>query len=165
MSAIGVRIRRASPTDREVLADFLRRLSPESAYLRFHTVITGRSDSFVTHLLPENGHGGALLAFVDDGLAGHAMWGLRAPGIADLGLVVLDEHQCRGIGTALTRALMIELAAHSIEEVEVYSSAGNRAVARMVGRHAPDASRELDGPMVTFRFRPASTAAATGWAA
>lgn len=158
------RIRRASPTDREVLADFLGRLSPESAYLRFLTVVTGRSETLLTSLLPDDAHGGALLAFVDAELVGHAMWGLRAPGIADLGVVVLDGHQRAGVGTALARALMVELSARGIEEAEVYSSAGNRAVARMVARQAPGAHHELDGPMLTFRFHTAATSAATAGA-
>lgn len=161
------RIRPASADDRDLLADFLCRLSPEAAYQRFQTVVAGRADRMVADLLPDEPRRGALLAFAaaartgPPDLVGHAMWGLRAPGIADLGIVVLDQHQRRGVGTLLARALMTDLAVRGIAEVEVFTTTGNRAVARMVARQAPGARHELDGPTLTYRFDTPATVAAS----
>ncbi len=146
-------VRRATPFDRELLAAFLAGLSEETAYQRF---LTGRGEptrALLDGLLPEGPGGGALLGFVESQLVAHALW--VAPGgadVADLAIVVADRHQRRGIGTEMALALLADLAAHGIPRVEFLTAAGNRAVARMVARHAPTASRELDGPTRTYSF-------------
>jgi GNAT superfamily N-acetyltransferase len=153
-----LRIRPARPADRDLLDALLRGLSPDSAYLRFQTGLgTGPTPAVLRALLPYGPSGGAVLAFVGDGVDGvpvaHGMW--ARPGsarAAEIAVVVTDAHQGRGIGTALARALMAELAARGIPRVEVFSGAGNAAVARMVARQAPEAVRVLDGPMATWTF-------------
>ncbi|HRI95728.1 MAG TPA: GNAT family N-acetyltransferase, partial [Nocardioides sp.] len=74
------------------------------------------------------------------------------PAVAEIAIVVAHVHQRRGVGTALARAVIDDLVAHGVEDIEVFSSTDNRAVARMVARAAPDARRELDGPTATYTF-------------
>ena len=84
------------------------------------------------------------------------MWvRVGAAPVAEIALVVADSHQGQGIGTALADALIADLAARGIERVEVFASATNEAVARMVARQAPDAVRERDGATVTYAFATA----------
>jgi GNAT superfamily N-acetyltransferase len=158
----GVRLRAARPDDREAVAELLRGLSAESSYRRFQTGIgPAPSAAMLDALLPDCLRGGAVLAYVGRSLVGHGVW-VRAGAtpVAEIGVVVADGHQGRGIGTALARALFDDLAARGIERVEVFASATNAPVVRMVARQAPDAVRERDGATVTYTFAtPAGRAA------
>jgi len=151
-------IRPARAEDRDLLAGFLTRLSPESAYARFLVGMGGRpAPRILDGLLPQRPRGAALLAFLGEELVGHGLWvRLADPKVAELALVVGDRHQRRGIGTALAGALTADLVTEGVTHLAAVSSAENRAVARMVARAAPDARRELDGPTSTWRF-PAHT--------
>jgi protein-S-isoprenylcysteine O-methyltransferase Ste14/GNAT superfamily N-acetyltransferase len=147
-------IRTGDVADHALLAEFLTGLSPASWYSRF---LAGRpgalSSKVLTALLPERPRGGALLGFLDGELVGHGLWvRLADPSAAEIAIVVSDRHQRRGIGTALARAVVADLVAHGIADIEVFSASTNRAVARMVARMAPDARRELDGPAMTYGF-------------
>ncbi|MDF1604410.1 GNAT family N-acetyltransferase [Nocardioides sp. YIM 152315] len=149
-----VRIRAAGSADRAAVAALLRGLSAESSYRRFQTGIGPEPGAAVlTALLPDRLRGGAVLAYAGRLVVGHGVW-VRAGAapVAEIGLVVADAHQGRGIGTAMARALMGDLAARGVERVEVFASATNEAVVRMVTRQAPDAVRELDGATVTYSF-------------
>jgi acetyltransferase len=151
-------IRAATAADGAELAAFLTRLSPDSAYLRFLTGLAGPPSSrLLSALLPERPAGGALLGFLGQELVGHGLWvRLADPAHAEIALVVADHHQRRGIGMALAQAVVDDLAAHGVTDIEVFSSAGNTAVARMIARRAPDARRELDGATATYTFRARS---------
>jgi GNAT superfamily N-acetyltransferase len=147
-------LRSAGPADRELLSGFISRLSPASAYSRFLTGVSGEPSARVlTALLPEWPAGGAVLAFLGGELVGHGLWArLADPTVAEIALVVADQQQRRGIGTALASALIEELVAQGVDDIEVLSISDNRAVARMVARAAPDARRDLDGPTTTWTF-------------
>ena len=149
-----VAFRAATPADAPALAALLAGLSPDSAYLRFQTAIgPAPSPALVRGLLPDGVRGTALLGFCGDDLVAHGLWVRLGPTrTAEIALVVADEHQRGGLGSALASALLDDLAAHGIERVEVYAGAGNRAVARMMARAAPDAHRERDGATVSYSF-------------
>ena len=149
-----LRIRPAAPRDHVLVGHLLREISAESAYLRFQTGI-GREPaaSVVAALLPDGLRGAALLASVGDRLVAHGMWArVGAAPVAEIALLVVDSHQGLGIGTALADALVADLGARGLERIEVYASATNTAVARMVARQAPDAVRDRDGATVTYGF-------------
>lgn len=148
----GLRLRRAAPSDRTALTGLLCGLSPESSYQRFQAALgpVPRS-SVLDALLPERPRGGAMLAYVGPELVGHGVW--RRAGttpVAEIGIVVADAHQGRAVGTALVEALVADLAAQGVDRLEVFATATNDAVARMVARLAPDAVREREGATVTY---------------
>ena len=149
-----LRIRAGSPADREALGALLSGLSPDSSYRRFQTGLGPvPRRALLDALLPARSTAGALLAFVGEELVAHGMW--VQPGaarVAEIGIVVADAHQARGIGTAVAAALLAELAARGIERAEVFSGSGNQAVARMVARNAPGAVRVLDEATVSYSF-------------
>jgi methanethiol S-methyltransferase len=145
-------VRPAQGGDHALLGELLAGLSPASSYSRF---LTGRSGppprELLTALLPEPPKGGAWLGFLDGEPVAHGVWvRLADPSVAEVAIVVADRYQRRGIGTALARAVVDDLVAHGVSDVEVFSGSDNRAVARMVVRAAPDARRELDGPTMTY---------------
>jgi acetyltransferase len=150
----GLRIRTAVAADRASVADLLRGLSAESAYHRFQTGLgPDPRAAILDALLPDEQQGGAVLAHVERRLVGHGVWRhLGATPVAEIALVVADLHQKTGIGTALAAALLDDLATRGVQRVEVYTSACNRAVIRMVTRYAPGAARDHDGTTVTYRF-------------
>lgn len=150
MSAL--RIRAATRRDRPALVALLCGLSGESAYQRFQTAIGQQpSRAVVDGLLPDAARGVALLGYVGGTLVAHGMW-VRAGGAAELGILVADDHQRQGVGSALAEALIADLAARGIEQVEVFTGSDNRAVPRMVARQAPDAAPTLDGTGVSWTF-------------
>lgn len=159
----GLRIRTAVPADRDGVADLLRGLSAESSFRRFQTGLGPDPGAVILDaLLPEDLQGGAVLAYVGRSLVGHGVWrraGARP--VSEIGLVVADAHQGRGIGTALATVLLDDLAARGVERVEVFTSATNRAVVRMVTRYAPGAVRDCDGATVTYRFPTVERATST----
>lgn len=159
----GLRIRHAHPTDRTGLRALLRGLSAESAYRRFQTALGhGPTSAMLDALLPHGPHGGAVLAHDGHALVGHGVWQrVGGSSCAEIGLVVADTHQRQGIGTALADVLLADLAAHGIERVEVFATATNDAVGRMVDRRAPDVEREHDAGTVTYRFAVRPVAART----
>jgi len=152
MSAL--RVRPGRPADRAAVRDLLCGLSLDSAYQRFQAALGPEPrPSVLDALLPERPRGGSMLAYVGAELVGHGVW--RRAGtapVAEIGLVVADAHQGRAIGTALAEALIADLAAQGLERIEVFATAANEAVARMVARRAPDAVRERDGATVTYLF-------------
>ena len=161
-----VRIRAAGVDDRAAVARLLRGLSAESSYRRFQTGLGPDPGSAVLDaMLPQGLRGGAVVAVVDDEvdgheivgheIVGHGVWA-RVGAAAEIALVVTDAQQGKGIGTALADALVAELTARGITEIEVFATATNEAVARMVARQAPDAERERDGATVTYRLRVAA---------
>ena len=150
----GFRIRRAGPADRACVAALLRGLSPDSAYRRFQTALGPEpSPAMLDALLPTGPHGGAVLAHAGPFVIGHGVWQRAgATSVAEIGVVVADSQQRRGIGSALAETLLADLAARGMDAVEVYASATNEAVSRMVAASAPAALRERDGATITYRF-------------
>ena len=146
-------IRPAGPRDRDLLTGLLRGLSPDSAYLRFQTAIgPGPSRRSWTRSSPRAcavglcwlrraradrprrmGAGGPPIRRGD-----RPRRGGRPPGTG-------DRDPARA-------ALIADLAALGAEQVEVFASATNEAVIRMVARQAADATRERDGATVTYTF-------------
>ena len=145
-------IRPATRRDRPALIAMLCALSPESAYQRFQTPLGAHpTRTVIDGLLPEPARGVALLGFLDGALVAHGMW-VRVGPAAEIALLVADDHQRRGVGTALADALLADLAARGIAQVEVFTGADNHAVPRMVARQAPGSERTLDGATASYTF-------------
>ena len=100
-------VRPIQPADADALADFHGRLSAETVYLRFFSPHPELSEKEL-HRLTSVDHSDrvALVAELSDRLVGVARYE-RRPGTdeAEVAFVVADEHQGRGIGTALLEHL------------------------------------------------------------
>jgi GNAT superfamily N-acetyltransferase len=94
----------AAVSDTEAVLAMLRRCSRASLYHRFH----GFSDgvAYFAALLRDRPAGQTLLAWSRSACVGVATLGVGATGIVDLGVLVEDAWQRRGIGTRLMTSLL-----------------------------------------------------------
>ncbi len=138
----GTAIRAVSPADLAALRSFFAGLSVESRYLRFFAPVTpaGR----LLHLLsggPANVD--AIVAVADGVIVGHAM-AADGPGnpcgtqMTDVGVVVADAWQRRGVGAALMRALILRAQARGVTSLAMGVLPANRRVLAMIMGHWPD---------------------------
>jgi RimJ/RimL family protein N-acetyltransferase len=102
-----VLIRPIEPSDREALADGFAQLSPESRYLRFFAPMKELGAQELDYLTQvDHRDHEALVAQTEGGEGvGVARYVRTAPGEAEPAVVVADDWQQRGIGTALLDAL------------------------------------------------------------
>jgi GNAT superfamily N-acetyltransferase len=139
-------IRPVRPAELTELGDFFAGLSAESRYLRFFAPVTP------THDLLDLLSGGpanvdAIVAVADDGgIVGHAMAAdrpepadPRAGRATDVGVVVADAWQRRGVGALLMRGLIARAQARGVTSLAMDVLPGNRRVLAMVLAHWPEA--------------------------
>ena len=160
------------PEDLAALGDFFAGLSVESRYLRFFAPVTPAYG--LLHLLsggPANVD--AIVAVADGVIVGHAMaadgpedhgdpCGAR---VTDVGVVVADAWQRRGVGAALMRTLVTRAQARGVTALALDVLPGNRVVLAMIIGHWPDAAIGRSPDSLDIRIPlplalPAATAAA-----
>jgi len=166
-------IRPVTPADEAVLSDFFAALSVESRYLRFFAPVTP-SCGLLDLMVGKPAHVDAIVAVADGVIVGHAMaadqvapgeTGSSArtggPGATDIGVVVADAWQRRGVGAALMRALIARAQARGVTSLAMDVLPGNRRVLAMIVGHWPEAvlRRSADGvdiriPLPSYRARP-----------
>jgi ribosomal protein S18 acetylase RimI-like enzyme len=134
-------IRPAGTADLAALGDFFAGLSIQARYLRFFSAITP-GPSLLT-LLCGDGTTDALLATRDGVIIGHGMavdrsgrCGARA---TDVGVVVADAWQRRGVGSALVRALITGAQVRGVTSVTMDVMHGNDRALAMIKGHWPTA--------------------------
>jgi GNAT superfamily N-acetyltransferase len=146
----------ASPADAGRISDFIAALSVRTQFLRFFASVARPSSSLLRALTGARGQADVLIATDQDGaVIGHAMAADRtlADGtrVSDLGLVVADRWQGRGIGSALLSALADRAAGRGSAELIMDVLPGNTRMLAIAGRHWPEARRELGPDSVTIR--------------
>ena len=137
-------IRPVCPADLAALGDFFAGLSVESRYLRFFAPVSPAYG--LLHLLSGGPANVDVIVAVADGvIVGHAMaadgpedpCGSRA---TDVGVVVADAWQRRGIGAALMRTVVTRAQARGVTALAMDVLPGNRRVLAMIIGHWPDAA-------------------------
>lgn len=140
-------VRPVRPEDPAALGEFFAGLSVESRYLRFFAPVTPAYG--LLHLLsggPANVD--AIVAVADGVIVGHAMaadgpedhgdpCGAR---VTDVGVVVADAWQRRGVGAALMRTLVTRAQTRGVAALALDVLPGNRVVLAMIIGHWPDAA-------------------------
>jgi len=113
----GLELRPIGPDDRARVASMFSRLSFESRLMRWGTPkprLAPRELAFLTDIDHVQHEAVAAVDQRDGSIVGIARYvqEARRPGVADVAVEVVDEHQNRGIGTALATAV-IERARHN----------------------------------------------------
>jgi GNAT superfamily N-acetyltransferase len=148
-------IRQASRADCDAIGQFMAGLSPKTRYLRFFSGAPSVSGAMLRRLAGEGGHVDVVVATEDGTIIGHAMAaeasGPAGGGVAEIGVVVTDTRQGRGLGTALTRELAERARAHGARTVTMDVLAENRRALAMIDRAWPTAHYERSGPYITIQ--------------
>ena len=157
-----VAIRQAGPEDLPALSDFFAGLSAYTRYLRFFGPVTPGA-ALLNALAGLADNIDALVAVRGGVIVGHALavdrvepWGAR---VTDIGVVVDDAWQSRGVGAALMRALVTGAQARGVTTLEMDVLDANHRVLAMITGHWPAArvDRTSDGLAIRVRLPQASS--------
>ena len=161
-----VAIRQTRPEDLPALSDFFAGLSAYTRYLRFFGPVTPGA-ALLRTLAGFADNIDALVAVRRGVIVGHAMAvdrmeprGIR---VTDIGIVVHDAWQGRGVGSALMRALVSGAQARGVSTLEMDVLDNNRQVLAMITGHWPAARVERNSDGLAFRvgLPPAGSKPAT----
>ena len=149
-------IRPAYHEDLAALGDFFAALSPRTRYLRFFGPLTP-SPTLLRQLCGLSSTIDAVVAVRAGLIVGHAMaadrTGPRGARVTDIGVVVGDAWQGRGLGAALMRALVTRAQARGVTQLEMDVLNGNRQVIDMITSHWPAARVERSPDSISIRIR------------
>ena len=135
-----IAIRPVRPADLAELGCFFAGLSVESRYLRFFAPVIP-AHGLLDLLAGRPANVDAIVAVADGEIVGHAMAADGRDGQAtDVGVVVGDAWQRRGVGAALMRALAARAQARGVMSLAMDVLPVNRRVLAMVLGHWPDAA-------------------------
>jgi GNAT superfamily N-acetyltransferase len=167
-----VAIRQARTDDLPALGEFFTGLSLHTRYLRFFGPVRP-GPALLRTLSGGSDNVDALVAVRGGVIVGHAMAvdrvearGPQEPRgvrVTDIGVVVDDAWQGRGVGAALMRAILTGARARGVTVLEMDVLNSNRRVLAMITGHWPAAcvERTSDGLAIRIRLPQASPAAIT----
>ncbi len=156
------RVRPVVPEDKERLVEGLRRLSPQSRYLRFFTDKQHLTEAELRYLTEVDGEDHFALGISRIDEQGEESEGLGIgrfvrlhdePRVAEPALAVLDEAQGQGLGRLLMLRLIAAAAERGIESFRCDFLAVNRSMGELLRDVSPEVQFEADGPVVTAEFR------------
>lgn len=125
-----------SLNDKPFVAEAYQRLSPEARYQRFWTH-TGEiiGESMLNRIVEQNPLDHMTWAILDPaqpfpGLGGASWWRMpNTPDQAEVSIMVLDQHQHRGVGTLLLAIMWLTAFRANIETLVAYTLLDNRRAA------------------------------------
>jgi acetyl coenzyme A synthetase (ADP forming)-like protein len=156
-----IHLRAIRPDDRERLLDHFHRLSPQSVYFRFFGAKRRLTEKDLDHFTGVDfDRAVALVATLGDGaderIIGVGRYAVvdGAPGArrAEVAFAVIDEHQGRGIGTALLERLAAIARRSGIGEFEADVLGENNRMLRMFATSGFRVTRSLAGGVFHVSF-------------
>jgi ribosomal protein S18 acetylase RimI-like enzyme len=144
-----VLVRAPSAEDRDSVSTFLNGLSLTSRHHRFFSgirIITADLVETMTAVAP--GHL-VLLALDGETVVGHVMAVHGGDRVIDIGVVVAEDHQHRGVGRRLVRELSVALTESGPVSVRCDVLRENQLVVEWLRRLLTDGRFECDGETVT----------------
>jgi acetyltransferase len=150
-----IEIRAASAADCEAIKSFVMGLSLRARFLRFFSPVAPPSSSVLRRMCGVGGDTDVLVATESGAVVGHAMAvDATAPDgrrVADLGLVVTDSWQHKGIGSQMLSEVVARAAARGVSGLVMEVLPENRRMLGMITSRWGDADYELGGGSVTVR--------------
>jgi GNAT superfamily N-acetyltransferase len=161
-----VRLRLTRPSDATRVRDFLERLSPETRQRRFLSPMPAVPQAVVDHFTFYDPRERLVIAATAPGEGGEQIVGLGdvcfvLTGIAEIGLVVEEEHQCRGIGKLIAEAIASLGLSRGATHLKAEMLDSSPAVMKLLGSIGRTVSTVEDGRAVAYAKLPARTS----WAA
>jgi len=158
VTLLPVRIRLARPDDRNELGSFFEGLSVQTRYLRFFAAL--EVSPAMLRILAGDGGADVVVATGDGAVVGHGMATYQVSpegaSVMEIGVVVADAWQGRGVGSALVRALIAAARNRGASILTMDVLPGNRKVLGMIASHWPAASLaySADGVVIRVRLQP-----------
>jgi len=148
-------IRRVVPADQEALTNFFVGLAMPTRYLRFFGALS--IGPAMIRILAGGDNADAVIATGGGDIVGHGIATYRiGPGstvLTEIGVVVADQWQGRGVGSALVRALIAAAQARGATVLTMDVLPTNRRVLAMIGSHWPAASMDQSADSVVVKIR------------
>jgi acetyl coenzyme A synthetase (ADP forming)-like protein len=158
-----LRLRPPALDDADELLGFLRRLSSDSLYLRFHGTVSVGPNLVEPVLDPDWVERGALIGAVGEA-AGERIVALgsyvrlREPALAEVAFAVADELQGKGVGTRLLEQLADIAGEVGIESFLAEVLSDNTAMLHVLKDAGFEQTRQREGGVVEVRLRIEATA-------
>jgi GNAT superfamily N-acetyltransferase len=150
-----VEYRSAAAADCDAMWSFLTGLSLRSRFLRFFTPASPPSSAVLRAMCGGGSTSDVLVATHDRVIVGHAMAAdsLSPEGclVSDIGVVVADGWQNRGIGSQILDRLVARAAARGVSVLVMDVLPENKQMLAMISRRWADAGYRFGGDSVTVR--------------
>jgi GNAT superfamily N-acetyltransferase len=153
MAADSILVRRARPADAAALGHMLDRCSPRTRYERFHGVVEAIPPGYLRRCLHGDGQEARVAESVTGELVGLASTGPVAPEVCELGILVEDRWQGKGIGRLLAADLTAHAAAAGATLLRLELCRAHPWLLDYVVANLPVAARLTDGCDVTVDVR------------
>jgi GNAT superfamily N-acetyltransferase len=151
-----VHIRPIRPEDDHALIGIFNRLSPQTVYQRFFQALPELSPGMAQYLA--NAHYTnrmALLAEAGGDVIGVGRYERTTnPGVADLGLVVLDEWQNLGLGRILLKEILKVGKSNGIQQFRADVLAENRRMLRLLAQESQILDRKTEAGVASLLIEP-----------
>lgn len=151
----GVQLRPVTPDDHEAIRSFVAGLSLRSAFLRFFAAVSPPSPALLRRMCGAGNDADILLATYRGVVVGHAMASDRAgPGeslATEIGLVVADRWQNRGLGSAMFATLARRAARRGVGTLVMDVLPENGRMLATIERRCGPARFEVTPDAVTVR--------------
>ncbi len=148
-------LRRPAASDTEAVLAMLARCSRTSLFHRFHSFADGAA--YFAASLRDRPPERTLLAWCRSTCVGVADLGVSANGTVDLGVLVEDAWQCRGVGTCLVASLLDRARANGVATVHADVLGDDRFILRVLRRIGPlKASIEFGSISIDIDLSPRS---------
>ena len=144
------RVRVLRPSDSAMLESFVDALSEETIYFRFLTSGVSR-ETLMRELSPTPGCF-SIAAVVDDRIVGLSSYCRTGAETAELGLLVSDECQGKGIGTGLTARIVRAANEDGISALEAMVDWNNMRMIRLVRNLGFPTSEKVEPDLIRIRF-------------
>ena len=146
-------VRQARHPDLDAVGDFFLGLSHRSRYHRFLSGIRYLSPEQKRHLVTVSARQVVLLALDGPTVVGHIMAVFEDDVTVDVGLVVADAYQRRGVGTRMVDELVTTLAASGVRDACLHVQAQNHVVMVWAQRLLTNLRFERSRESLTVRGR------------
>jgi GNAT superfamily N-acetyltransferase len=155
-----VRLRLTRPSDAARVRDFLERLSPETRQRRFLSPMPKVPEAVVDHFTYYDPRERRVIAATMPGEGGEEIVGLGdvgfvSTGIAEIGLVVEEEHQSHGIGKLIAEAIASLALSRGATHLKAEMLDSSPVVMKLLGAIGRTVTAVEDGRAVAYAKLPA----------
>jgi acetate---CoA ligase (ADP-forming) len=145
-----VEVRVLRPGDSDALEEFVDGLSEDSIYYRFLTAGISK-ETLVSELSPRPGCL-SLIAIVRERIVGLASYCRSGPEMAEVGLLIADDFQGKGLGTGLTERIARAANEDGISAFEAVIDWNNTRMIELVRTLGFPTSERVEPELIRIRF-------------